>query len=132
MLDHLAVQVADVDAAAAFYLRVFEPIGMRELMRYPTPGGPVVGLGGADGKPSFWLGPLGPGALGSEGAAREAHIAFVAPDRNAVDKVHEVAVAAGVEVLHPPRVWPEYHAGYYGVFLRDPDGNNVEAVHHGL
>jgi catechol 2,3-dioxygenase-like lactoylglutathione lyase family enzyme len=48
-----------------------------------------------------------------------------------VDAVHEAAVAAGVEVLHAPREWPEYHPGYYGVFLRDPDGHNVEAVHHG-
>jgi predicted lactoylglutathione lyase len=48
-----------------------------------------------------------------------------------VDAVHEAAVAEGAEVLHAPREWPEYHAGYYGVFLRDPDGHNVEVVYHG-
>lgn len=48
-----------------------------------------------------------------------------------VDAVHEAALAAGTEVLHAPREWPEYHPGYYGVFLRDLDGHNVEAVHHG-
>ncbi len=58
-------------------------------------------------------------------------MAFPAPDRAAVDAVHEAAVAGGVEVLHAPREWPEYHPGYYAVFLRDPDGHNVEAVHHG-
>jgi catechol 2,3-dioxygenase-like lactoylglutathione lyase family enzyme len=58
-------------------------------------------------------------------------VAFGAPDRAAVDAVHAAAVAAGVEVLHAPREWPEYHPGYYAVFLRDPDGHNVEAVHHG-
>ena len=47
-----------------------------------------------------------------------------------VDAVHDAAVAAGVEVLHAPRLWPEYHPGYYAVFLRDLDGHNVEAVHH--
>jgi catechol 2,3-dioxygenase-like lactoylglutathione lyase family enzyme len=62
---------------------------------------------------------------------RELHVAFTAPDRAAVDAVHQAAVAAGVEVLHAPREWPEYHPGYYAVFVRDPDGHNVEAVHHG-
>jgi catechol 2,3-dioxygenase-like lactoylglutathione lyase family enzyme len=124
MLDHIAVQVADVHAAAAFYLRVFAPLGIREAMRFPRVGGLVVGLCGPDGAPRFWLG----SSTGS-GAARELHVAFAAPSREAVDDVHEAAVAAGAEVLHAPRVWPEYHAGYYGVFLRDLDGNNVEAVH---
>ena len=55
-----------------------------------------------------------------------------APDRAAVDAVHAAAVGEGIEVLHAPREFPEYHPGYYGVFLRDPDGHNVEAVHHGF
>ena len=80
---------------------------------------------GPDGQATFWLGP----PTGTE--ARELHVAFKAPDRAAVDAVHEAAVAAGVEVLHAPREFPEYHPGYYGVFLRDLDGHNVEAVHHG-
>jgi predicted lactoylglutathione lyase len=57
-------------------------------------------------------------------------VAFSAPDREAVDRVHEAAVAAGAEILHAPRLWPEYHSSYYGVFIRDLDGNNVEAVCH--
>jgi catechol 2,3-dioxygenase-like lactoylglutathione lyase family enzyme len=78
----------------------------------------------ADGIPGFWLSP----AAGPE--TRELHVAFTAPDRPAVDAVHQAALAAGTEVLHAPREWPEYHPGYYGVFLRDPDGHNVEAVCH--
>ena len=58
------------------------------------------------------------------------HVAFTAQDRAAVDAVYQAALAAGTEVLHTPREWPEYHPGYYGVFLRDPDGHNVEAVCH--
>lgn len=58
------------------------------------------------------------------------HVAFAATDRAAVDKVHEAALALQAEVLHEPREWPEYHEGYYGVFVRDPDGNNIEAVTH--
>lgn len=126
MLDHIGLQVADVEASTAFYLRVFAPIGMNEVMRFPHGETVVVGLGGPDGNPDFWLGP----PTGDE--ARELHVAFSAPDRAAVDAVHEAAVAAGAEILHAPREFPEYHPGYYGVFLRDLDGHNVEAVHHGL
>jgi catechol 2,3-dioxygenase-like lactoylglutathione lyase family enzyme len=125
MLDHIGIQVADVEAALAFYLRTFAPIGMHEVMRFPDGDAFVVGLSGPDGIPNFWLAP----ATGSEG--RELHIAFSAADRHAVDAVYDAAVAAGAEVLHAPREWPEYHPGYYGVFLRDLDGHNVEAVHHG-
>ena len=125
MLDHIGVQVADVEASLAFYLRAFAAIGMREAMRFPVGDSFVVGLSGPDGPADFWLSP----AAGTE--ARELHIAFRAPDRAAVDAVHDAAVDAGVEVLHAPREWPEYHAGYYGVFLRDLDGHNVEAVYHG-
>ena len=125
MLDHIGVQVADVEASLAFYLRTFASIGMREVMRYPLGDAFVVGLSGPDGFPNFWLGP----ATGSE--ARELHLAFRASDRHAVDTVHDAAVTAGTEVLHAPREWPEYHPGYYGVFLRDLDGHNVEAVYHG-
>lgn len=125
MFDHLGVQVADVEASLAFYSEVFAPIGMREAMRFPGGDSLVVGLSGGDSLPGFWLSP----AAGSE--ARELHVAFPAPDREAVDAVHEAALRAGAEVLHAPREWPEYHPGYYAVFLRDPDGHNVEAVHRG-
>ena len=125
MMDHIGVQVGDVETSLSFYLRVFGPIGMHEVLRFPTDGAFVVGLAGPRGVPDFWLSP----AAGPE--ARELHLAFVASDRPAVDAVHDAAVAAGVEVLHAPREWPEYHPGYYAVFLRDPDGHNVEAVHHG-
>jgi catechol 2,3-dioxygenase-like lactoylglutathione lyase family enzyme len=125
MIDHMGVQVADVEVSLAFYLRAFEPIGMREAMRFPAGPSFVVGLAGPEGVPQFWLSP----AQGTE--SRELHVAFRAAGRDAVDAVHEAAVAAGTEVLHAPREWPEYHPGYYAVFLRDPDGHNVEAVHHG-
>src|SRR5450631_2026262 len=125
MIDHIGIQVADVETSLAFYLRTFEPLGMHEVMRFPHGDAFVVGLSGTDGVANFWLSQ----ATGSE--ARELHLAFRAADRRAVDAVHDAAVTAGVEVLHAPREWPEYHPGYYGVFLRDLDGHNVEAVHHG-
>ena len=124
MLDHVALQVADVDAAATFYTRVFAPCGVRELMRYAGPGGAVVGLCGPDSYPRLWLGSL------VDDGVRPVHVAVAAPTREAVDEVFSLARSAGAEVLHEPRIWPEYHPGYYAVFVRDPDGNNVEAVHH--
>jgi catechol 2,3-dioxygenase-like lactoylglutathione lyase family enzyme len=120
MLDHLSIQCADVPASAAFYDTVLAPLGGRRLMDF----GVVVGYGVAP-KPDFWLGPQATGA-----GFRESHIAFAAVDRAAVDAFFNAAVGAGAEVLHEPRVWPEYHPNYYGAFVRDPDGNNVEAVCH--
>src|SRR4051812_37981084 len=112
MLDHLSIQVADPAASAAFYDRMLAVLGGRRILEF----GPVIGYGTA--MPTFWVGPLADGERGSGGAAREAHIAFIAPDRGAVDAFHAEAVAAGAEILHPPRVRPEYHPNYYGAFVR--------------
>jgi catechol 2,3-dioxygenase-like lactoylglutathione lyase family enzyme len=120
MLDHLSIQCADPAASATFYDAVLAPLGGGRIMDF----GPVVGFG-VPGKPSFWIGPLTTGD-----ASREMHIAFRAPDRAAVDAFMTAAEHLGAEVLHAARVWPEYHEHYYGGFVRDPDGNNVEAVCH--
>ncbi|MFZ0159220.1 MAG: VOC family protein [Kineosporiaceae bacterium] len=120
MLDHLSIQCADVAASAAFYDRVLAAVGGKRLMDFGT----VIGYGVGD-MPDFWLGPRTSG----EGF-RESHVAFSAPDRAAVREFFGAAVDTGAEVLHEPRLWPEYHPGYYGAFVRDPDGNNVEAVCH--
>ena len=120
MLDHVAIQCADVPTSAVFYDGVLAPLGGVRVMDF----GEVVGYG-VPPFPDFWLGPRTTG----EGF-RESHLAFAAPDRAAVHAFFDAAVALGAEVLHEPRVWPEYHPGYYGAFVRDPDGNNVEAVCH--
>ncbi len=120
MIDHLSIQCADVAAGAAFYDAVLATIGGRRILDF----GEVIGYG-VPPKPDFWLGPRRTG----EGF-REVHIAFAAPDRAGVRAFFDTAVGAGAEVLHEPGVWPEYHAAYYGAFVRDPDGNNVEAVCH--
>ncbi len=124
VLDHVALQVDDVPAAAEFYLRVFAALNVQEAMRIERPEGLVIGLSGSDGIPHLWLGPL------VDRGHRPVHLALSAPSAAAVDAVHAAAVEAAAEILHSPRLWPEYHPGYYGTFLRDPDGNNVEAVHH--
>lgn len=120
MLDHLSIQCADASVSAAFYDRVLATIGGQRIMEL----GQIIGYG-VPPMPNFWIGPLTTG----EGF-RESHIAFTAPDRAAVRAFFEAATEMGAEVLHEPRLWPEYHPSYYGAFVRDPDGNNVEAVCH--
>jgi len=120
MLDHLSIQCADVAASAAFYDAVLGTIGGRRILEF----GDVLGYG-VPPMPDFWIGPRTSG----EGF-REVHIAFSAPDRAGVHAFFEAGKSADADVLHEPRVWPEYHPNYYGAFLRDPDGNNVEVVCH--
>lgn len=121
MLDHLSIQCADVENSASFYDVVLAPLGGVRIIEYD---GPTIGFG-VPPMPDFWLGPR----LTGHGF-REAHIAFSAPERSSVEAFFAVALAEGAEALHEPRLWPEYHPGYYGAFVRDPDGNNVEAVCH--
>ncbi|MDJ1133097.1 VOC family protein [Streptomyces iconiensis] len=119
MLDHIAVQVRDVATSAAFYETVLAPLGAGRTKEF----GEFVSFGTTGH--TLWLIPMT-----GEGQPRELHLAFTAADRAAVDSFHAAAVEAGAESLHAPRVRPEYHASYYGAFVRDPDGNNVEAVCH--
>ena len=120
VLDHVAIQCGDVARSAAFYDAVLAPLGGGRILDF----GEVIGFG-AGQKPDFWLNPRSTGK-----GFRETHLAFVAPDRAAVRAFFDAGAAEGAEVLHEPRVWPEYHPSYYGAFVRDPDGNNVEAVCH--
>ncbi len=121
MLDHLSIQCADVAVSAAFYDAVLVAVGGQRILEFD---GPTIGYG-VPPMPDFWIGPNMTGD-----GFRESHIAFNAPDRAAVDSFFSAGITAGAVVLHEPRVWPEYHPNYYGAFIRDPDGNNVEAVCH--
>jgi catechol 2,3-dioxygenase-like lactoylglutathione lyase family enzyme len=120
MIDHVAIQCADMSASASFYDAVLAPLGGVRVMDFGT----VIGYGTPE-RPDFWIGQFNSGK-----GFRESHLAFSAADRAAVRAFFDAAVAAGGEVLHEPRMWPEYHQHYYGAFVRDPDGNNVEAVCH--
>ena len=106
--------------SAAFYDVVLAPLGGTRVMDF----GEVIGYGDA-AKPTFWIGPRETGD-----GFRECHVAFAARSRREVDEFYAAALGSGAEVLHAPRVWPEYHPDYYGAFVRDPDGNNIEAVCH--
>jgi len=120
MLDHVGFQCSDLPASAAFYDAVVAPLGGQRVMDF----GVAIGYG-VPPHPDFWI-----GSLDSGDGFRESHIAFAAATRGAVRAFFEAAVAGGATALHEPRLWPEYHEHYYGAFVRDPDGNNVEAVCH--
>jgi catechol 2,3-dioxygenase-like lactoylglutathione lyase family enzyme len=120
MLDHVAIQCADIEASKAFYTAVLGPLGGGPLMDF----GETVGYGVAPDA-TFWI-----GAQQTGDGFRETHLAFAAPDRGAVRAFFQAAVETGADVLYEPKEWPEYHPDYYGAFVRDPDGNNVEAVCH--
>jgi len=120
MIDHVSIQCADMDESAAFYDAVLATLGASRVMDF----GAAIGYG-IPPKPDFWI-----GAQTTGNGFRESHLAFTAADRATVRRFFDAAVACGAAALHEPRLWPEYHATYYGAFVRDPDGNNVEAVCH--
>jgi catechol 2,3-dioxygenase-like lactoylglutathione lyase family enzyme len=120
MIDHLSIQCADLAASAAFYDAVLAPLdGSRVFDSADS-----IGYG-TGGRPDFWIGQQTTGD-----GFRESHIAFTAASREAVRAFFDAAIDEGARILHEPRVWPDYHEAYYAGFVRDPDGNNVEAVCH--
>jgi catechol 2,3-dioxygenase-like lactoylglutathione lyase family enzyme len=119
MIDHVSVKTSDQLASRRFYERALAPLGYEVLREFHD--GQVVGMG-IGGKPDFWF-----SAGESSGPI---HVAFSASDRATVEAFHAAAMAAGGKDNGEPGLRIEYHAGYYGAFVLDPDGNNVEAVFH--
>jgi catechol 2,3-dioxygenase-like lactoylglutathione lyase family enzyme len=118
-LDHVGLDVSDYEASKSFYERALAPLGMK-LMMEPVTG--VCGFG--DDFPFFWIGKRG---IGPQSGT---HVAFRVDDRATVDAFHAAALAAGGTDNGGPGVREIYHPHYYGAFVLDPDGNNVEAVCH--
>jgi catechol 2,3-dioxygenase-like lactoylglutathione lyase family enzyme len=125
MIDHTGIHVSKPDVSRAFYEKALAPLGYTVLMEIPTAvtGGKVVFGMGVAPKADFWV------AEGDPESPR-VHIAFRASSRAEVDAFHAAALAAGGKDNGPPGLRPHYHAGYYGAFVLDPDGHNVEAVIH--
>jgi catechol 2,3-dioxygenase-like lactoylglutathione lyase family enzyme len=117
VLDHVGLAVSDLAAARAFYVAALEPLGFGVVMEFPG----VIALGLA-GQPELWMHQGAPSA--------PIHIAFHAADRARVDAFHAAALAAAGTDNGAPGLRPQYHPGYYGAYVLDPDGNNVEAVCH--
>jgi catechol 2,3-dioxygenase-like lactoylglutathione lyase family enzyme len=117
MIDHIGVQVTDLDASVAFYTRALAPLGYALVMRWEQ----FAGFGVA-GKPDFWIGVGKP--------TDKIHVAFRAQGRAEVRAFYDAAMAAGGTDNGPPGIRAIYHPSYYGGFVHDPDGHNVEAVCH--
>jgi catechol 2,3-dioxygenase-like lactoylglutathione lyase family enzyme len=124
MLDHVGFPVLDYERSKAFYTRALAPLGYTLVMevRQDEQDSPAAGFG-ADGKPDLWIG-------GEGGLNRALHVAITADDRAAVDAFYAAALAAGGKDNGAPGLRPHYHPNYYGAFVLDPDGHNVEAVCH--
>lgn len=120
MLDHLGISVADFEKSKLFFRRALAPLGYEVVMEF---GAEAAGLG-VGGRPDFWL------AKSAGAVSGPAHICFGASSRAAVDAFHKAALAAGGKDNGAPGLRPQYHPTYYGAFVLDPDGNNVEAVCH--
>ncbi len=121
MIDHFGIVCADFARSSGFYDAVLAVLGHTRQMD----AGRAIGYG-SSGKPDFWIEDGSDRVVGAP-----IHFAFQAADADAVRAFHDAAIGLGLESLHEPRLWPEYHPGYFGAFVRDPDGNNVEAVFHG-
>lgn len=133
MLDHVALRVADYERSRQFYAAALAPLGFTLAMEADSGAGFR-----RDGIPAFWVKqgtPPGAGESPDPAAAAGCggpfvHVAFASPDRAGVDAFHRAALAAGGRDNGAPGLRPQYHANYYGAFVLDPDGYNIEAVCH--
>jgi catechol 2,3-dioxygenase-like lactoylglutathione lyase family enzyme len=118
MIDHVSIGTRDLEMSRQFYAAVLATIGLTQLRAWPT----AIGFGKT--YPEFWINHR-PGLTPSDNGV---HVCLRAPSTQAVDAFHAAALAAGGADDGAPGLRPEYSAHYYGAFIRDPDGNRVEAV----
>ncbi len=121
MIDHVSVAVSDLHAAESFYSALLAPLAMAKLREWPDA---AVGFGKK--YPEFWINRRA--AMDRVAEDSGAHICLRAPSAEAVDAFHAAALKAGGTSYGAPAVRPEYHQTYYAAFIRDPDGNRIEAV----
>jgi catechol 2,3-dioxygenase-like lactoylglutathione lyase family enzyme len=125
MIDHTGLTVSNFSRSKTFYLRALAPMGyelVMELSAAVTGHSDVAGFG-APPKPDFWI-------AGGKPNVPPIHVAFRAANRAVVDAFYAAAIAAGGRDNGAPGPRPHYHANYYGAFVLDPDGHNIEAVCH--
>lgn len=124
MIDHIGFPVSDYARSKAFYTQALAPLGYTLVMEVPQTENDTPAAGfGAGQKPDFWIG-------GEGGLEKPLHVAIVAKDRATVDAFYKAALAAGGKDNGAPGIRAHYHPNYYGAFVLDPDGHNIEAVCH--
>ena len=123
MLDHIGFAVSDFARSKKFYEQALASLGIAIVMEVtPEQTGDYQAAGfGNNGKPFFWF---------AKGEVAHMHVAFAADSRDKVDAFYRAAIAAGAKDNGAPGLRPHYHANYYGAFVLDPDGHNIEAVCH--
>jgi catechol 2,3-dioxygenase-like lactoylglutathione lyase family enzyme len=124
MLDHTGLNVSDFTRSKAFYLKALAPLGYQLIKELPKEYAPQGAMGlGVPPKSDFWFAGVTP-------QSPPVHVAFRAGSRAQVDAFYEAALAAGGRDNGPPGIREHYHPNYYGAFVLDPDGHNIEAVCH--
>lgn len=124
MIDHVTFGVRDFKRSTAFYDQAFAPLGVKRLFTVPPEhSGGVKSTGYGDTRPWFWI-------AEEDATHGKLHICLTAKDRKTVDAFHAAGLAAGGTDNGAPGLRPHYHASYYGAFILDPDGHNIEAVCH--
>jgi catechol 2,3-dioxygenase-like lactoylglutathione lyase family enzyme len=127
LLDHISLNVSDYARSRAFYEKALAPLGVKLIMEFGQAGG-----FGREHKPDFWIG-KGPTSFQKPeqiAVISPVHVAFQARSRDEVHAFHAAAIAAGATDFGVPGLRPQYHPSYYGAFVLDPDGHNIEAVYH--
>jgi catechol 2,3-dioxygenase-like lactoylglutathione lyase family enzyme len=118
MIDHVVLNVRDYEASKRFYVEALQPLGYQVILEFEK----MAGLG-KEGKPEFWVGER-------DEPSAHVHVALASADRKTVDEFYDAALAAGGRDNGAPGLRPIYHDQYYGAYVLDPDGNNIEAVCH--
>ena len=120
IIDHVGISVSDYERTKALYSAALLPLGIKLLMEFPNVGG-----WGKTHKPELWI------SFNPERKIAPVHVCLKAKSREEVDAFYKAAIAAGLRDNGPPGLRPMYHPNYYGAFVLDPDGHNLEAVFHG-
>jgi catechol 2,3-dioxygenase-like lactoylglutathione lyase family enzyme len=125
IIDHTGLAASDFDRSLAFYSTALKPLGITLIVQFPAdgPAGQAYAGFGREGKPDLWISPGGP-------TTPRIHLGFTANSRAEVDAFYDAALGAGGIDNGAPGVRAHYHPNYYGAYVLDPDGHNIEAVCH--
>lgn len=121
MFDHVIYEVSDLETSANFYEKALAVLGHKKLVHFPKQG--VIGFG--MNRPQFWI-----AKANIHPEANKPHVCFTTRNREEVKAFYQAALAAGGRDNGPPGIRREYHENYFGAFVLDPDGYNIEAVYH--
>ncbi|KAG4437133.1 hypothetical protein IFR05_007395 [Cadophora sp. M221] len=124
-IDHTSLPVQNFEVSKAFYSEILKPLSYGIFMEFP---GHALGYAPEGGRSDFWISAPAKGKETQDGNLNVTHVAFAGKSKAQVDEFHANALKAGAKCNGPPGFRPQYHEKYYGAFILDPDGNNIECV----